>query len=1264
MSNSIDGKNAFREGLDRLLASSSPPPLRRRSPSPELLSLSDKTIAHLFLDGEITDSGLEGHHSLELLALLGQLAPYLEGHVSEEALAVITRMSQQACVPQDRAAKLRHYVDAIKNLPEGNSLLIPIGWTRKSSAHAMRLDIQRTSAGYDLTLINTGSGISRYHATKISPTKTYSSPFVHFKNVPIKLLLPSGGSAWIDSLLSLKDHPQPDDFQPSAIYEGPFYKFWKHYVPEDSPYFITPQRSGTCAWKSLLAYMRSKMPKADYKRLHFWIRHVALSEIVKAGHSNPMMIQAAARRFAQETRKKTEEGWITQEEATSAHALLVAINQQFVVLPPEVQKRHQLLTDLSVRCKQLENVQSAFFQFPVEIEGQAGPATSPSQTLYYDLPVAQRLLTQITELISLAEGYCEKTAGHNAYAVIVAQFVAQMPLDTTFWSQIRDKEKVVMQMRVLLESYYKHIVRYHSLASPGEMLTAHALYIHMFEIAKSHHPSLFAKFSPYNPWTRLTSDPLLQLTEPGQERQLNAIFTYFKNIGKKIELFAPDATLSIKPANEQCDNGEILFYRECFRVWPDWKMILLDRNLLQMRERKFHLDPNLDENVIATTLAAYAQRSVYINTNRWLYDLILGGFYMGAVFDLKCDPHVDKTNPIIRTHKIKGNGIDLTLTPSSKGAVYGYLTQLWPSPPVEKVSDPRLTKPSPFLPLSKDSTLNRAYIPEAVKEANCLVRHFPKGAVDQTKLLMRQCALSGVVREQQPLQLLSQLHANPSLFEDRFHQTIFWLEFFKTSNYPEETYARHDLEVIITKNPRLVGQMAEFVQNGLRHYIDLQPTGKPKVGAALFYIRLATEFACYCPNEIFAQEAFQTLHEEILSGFDYLHTYASKSDEFALIHLHRLHFELMRVGKIPEKGDKTELVVSWFGMQSFQIAATERLHFLEKSVHIRMHPLLKAWEKDETFDWSEIATTVCHRLGLSRRIQADARWTKQKAHLHLMYGVWTLNILTGQLLEDCRPLQRGVPNVNFETPPYSTLFGTERFSFFWAGEQTYLFDHPSYGQMRLINPENPSIQIYIGDIWYQYIPHKEVNQTCAKILPKTLIGGFFHWLSLDKSTFMITSQQAWDQPVVVVDQAKKQLVAGSQQVTKLPSTVSEFKKLEDRNHIEVYSNSETGKLEKIALPKCHSLTGQPLTFYNRPEGICWGGDTRFVLEKVGTANLLPVDEYLTLTNQQNQKRMLIVTAAKLYSTRSKAFAVKTALDLTREESKVASEAPRPSLFRV
>ena len=198
----------------------------------------------------------------------------------------IYELEKEASLPA-----INRIVAAIESLEIGQELWVPGGYFKMPTSHSMIYKFIRSSEdSWNFAVINTGAGIEN-HDKIFEGSKYYFNPVLEFENIPSEHLLGRnefGVPLFIEKIFSYKSprhyiyhliqKTKPAD---EALY-GLFDLYLNPYRRLPSPKssearFISPQKSGTCTYRSIKAAMYTFFEDYDsYKKWLFRFKHFLL----------------------------------------------------------------------------------------------------------------------------------------------------------------------------------------------------------------------------------------------------------------------------------------------------------------------------------------------------------------------------------------------------------------------------------------------------------------------------------------------------------------------------------------------------------------------------------------------------------------------------------------------------------------------------------------------------------------------------------------------------------------------------------------------------------------------------------------------------------------------------------------------------------------------------------------------------------------------------------------------------------------------------
>lgn len=324
---------------------------------PAFKEVSDKLLAHVVGDFIAQESGLEGNHMEEtteyLAAALEQiqktaLLPDIDltkiFHATKqlkifsEKLTIIKKMEadkkEEKFIEQEKFCK--EIIDAVEDLREGELLFVPGGWSGLISGHAMVHAIRKENNGkYSFYTFNTGGGIDIYHSLHSDKEGMLKYRTVHQLGEIKKEALCN--PLFFRALFELRIEPLKmfDENGPNYIYDAILPMLGGVEVKEQGwpKQFQQGQRSGTCAWKCLMAYLRECNPD-HYKLIKIYIKYLTIKKYVsshpldKENEMNITLLGNAAEKLIRTLNKKEALAALSEEQQREILAYLKDLRQE------------------------------------------------------------------------------------------------------------------------------------------------------------------------------------------------------------------------------------------------------------------------------------------------------------------------------------------------------------------------------------------------------------------------------------------------------------------------------------------------------------------------------------------------------------------------------------------------------------------------------------------------------------------------------------------------------------------------------------------------------------------------------------------------------------------------------------------------------------------------------------------------------------------------------------------------------------------------
>ena len=358
------------------------------APSKGLATPTSKMLFHIHADEFGKSSALEGSQAKYTV---NYLKSYLQARQSESPEktpstidALIQELTDIADIPtstgsDNQASLTQQFVEHTQGkiqtaFETGSPLMMVGGWVGIPYGHAMYYEIipdSKQSASF--RLYNTGAGIDAYHPSILEGQKVKYRSYVEWNGIDREKLQ---SPYFLEALFELNSYTRDKTATQTKYGQMEVYQGLKQLLqPQsareqntaiDKSHYRAAQRAGICAWKSLMAFMRTKMDLPDYKRFKCDIKLQSLHDFVLNLSSYVMV-----------------EDWrLVQKSHQNLCRAIVKLYQNHLVGDDYIQAAEQILTPISewiekhsaLRFKRTEITDTYNYSLPTStpIENRAG----------------------------------------------------------------------------------------------------------------------------------------------------------------------------------------------------------------------------------------------------------------------------------------------------------------------------------------------------------------------------------------------------------------------------------------------------------------------------------------------------------------------------------------------------------------------------------------------------------------------------------------------------------------------------------------------------------------------------------------------------------------------------------------------------------------------------------------------------------------------------------------------------------------------------
>ncbi len=169
----------------------------------------------------------------------------------------------------------------------GDRFLFPGGWhSSGGGGHFILYEIMATQYGFILNLYNTGSGTNLYHAASHIYGKKYINPVYTVSEIPLNRI---SSRAFLRFMIAMKNKlftgKASQQVTAKDIYEKLIRILGFNYFYNQDVQQVTPQNSGTCSSKAILAFLKNRLPSKIYFNLLYQLKFFCLANFISSKKS-------------------------------------------------------------------------------------------------------------------------------------------------------------------------------------------------------------------------------------------------------------------------------------------------------------------------------------------------------------------------------------------------------------------------------------------------------------------------------------------------------------------------------------------------------------------------------------------------------------------------------------------------------------------------------------------------------------------------------------------------------------------------------------------------------------------------------------------------------------------------------------------------------------------------------------------------------------------------------------------------------------------
>lgn len=1282
-----------------------------------------RAFTHIHSDSILKDTEYEGNNLFKTSAMMRAfLSQYQQrpGHLvpssAEKGIDDIINMLQ--CIEKDDndfqflmdanisaeerkkriQSRAQGIARTIKELPQGSSYIMNGGWTDRPCGHAMLYEfIKRKDNNYDLVIYNTGSGTENCHDILFLDGKQKIRPIKKIENVtPQQLFLDDSikEKTLFEELLRLRIPAELScgdirKGKPNAqsIYEVIFGHLQDNPsspVDQSTAGFMTAQRSGTCAWRVLTAFLHYKLnDKAAYKLIKNELKFQTMVEFDRRmeehlvadtviGDQARTVLKDAAKKFLRSTAKLYEpenaaKQLVGEEDVKIARAVASCMIKKIETAEQTIGEARRAKI-FQVDCE--ATIQSEWKQLLAKIQRQnKGNVTtiaslSLTKTVFPNpiKPIPADLLPELQKAQKLVES--QDSIYNEQTKLYIEAFIRNLPVPGTiegieYWKNVPEAD-VLKCMEFLNALLSKYNTCFNEVTFPEEVATAGVVYAVQVCLALRYdeerrytngQPNSYWKDPKLSDYSFQCMGALQHLGRPAiffhpeaHTQYTNAVnYLLNRRTNDHPSFFCCGGALTEKNSQE----GELKYFCDMLHARPQ-----LGKKVGQ-HYKNFPPEAvsQFNENTKKAIHLAAEVNTKGIFSEEGLSHLIF--LKRSALINRNLAPrqHTNLGNVIRpnlewikRSHSLEldfwvgdvyaSNSLQNFRRMHHAEGLYSWAMRfnffqnreaniLLRDDQVPFITPSLLDKKSGGKPEKEEANQ---------KEEATYRPSLPLGDSELKEILLTYASVDDrYSQEMTPQHLLRVFQDNCDKFSDPEVRTFFELLFFYQdegrSYWVEELRQQEKYPSNI-----LIEQCAAFVAQGLQ----MQTTSsKRDLFTSLFFIRFAQRIGLWTSDKTWST-SFLSILDNMLTT---LVAPPLTSIEKRAIHLHRItHYA--NVTFMTDE-DYARMAESWVYVKNFprgnnQECGGPEMEAWASQIFFKHLPQIKNTFKNNGDLRNQTLTKIMRSVGVfSQDVQQEWEGPLEHPHYICNFGgaIYTIDLPKGMIhsSQDGELAEEAmIPDSLSITSQYKRIFNKKHLCRKFG--DTLSFIDTVHGPIRILPNHRIQRQFQVGNKmgWYQNV---SVGHLSA--LPNALLADHSHWISSDKPPHLIIADNASGKPAYVLlengdilsweEWEKLQFnFQPVNSVTLHEMNLSQLQNFEGKQGY-ILLAKQNGKSKQMTFTRYRSLAGKSLHFDISGEGkVIWEENKQFCLEKQQKGLLGSCSNYLLLTNHKGNKQKLLV----------------------------------------
>lgn len=389
-------------------------------------------------------------------------------------------------------------------LSQGKPFLILGGWNHATGGHAVYYELIPEKDGtLSFRIYNLGAGGDK-------ASDTHGNPIVEWRGISRDKFLATEIIKEHLTLTHIGESQTATYYDENDVYKGLFAYLDPKEVVIVSPKIARPlkmQRAGLCTYRSLLAFLSSRMADTDFKKLKIDLKYKSLSEFQEkledegATFSEKQLLQKSVRKFSRSLIRLRNEGVVDDDYLEASLSLIeTSVDTPYREIR---EQRHPISTVKGDAIPTLYDLKTPSLMVEAASDELVSPQFLSHQLKALDLQ-DPKVLTKIEALREKAMKAWEAGSNHEPH-LFLEELIRTIP--DHVWlgeglSQSECQERILL-LNQILKDYFKTCFTSPSggIISPQKIFILYKMFFLQKELIKQFNPKLIEEISfsmPFN----------------------------------------------------------------------------------------------------------------------------------------------------------------------------------------------------------------------------------------------------------------------------------------------------------------------------------------------------------------------------------------------------------------------------------------------------------------------------------------------------------------------------------------------------------------------------------------------------------------------------------------------------------------------------------------------------------------------------------------------------------------------------------------------